>query len=194
MYLPLLHGVARATHPSERAVTLVEVMNFLTLGAVVFAIAMYGVARYTQHTKTAEAISAVSTLAKNAAASFNASDASQPSGADAASAHAMRHFPQSARTPVPADTGLIVGKRYRSSSADWARSPWKDLSFTIVQPQYYAYDFQAEGSGSAAKAFAKAQGDLDGDGEVSSFSLSVSVDAKLNAVVSANLESKNSEE
>jgi Tfp pilus assembly protein PilE len=176
-----------------RGATLIEVMNFVTLGAVVAAIAMYGVARYTRHTKTAEAVSAVTTLAKNAAATYDSSDASQPAGAGDAT-KTMRHFPPSARTPVPADASLVAGKRYRSTTADWGRSPWKDLNFSIVQPQHYAYDFHADGVGASAKAVASAAGDLDGDGATSSFSLTVTSDAKLNAVVSDALETKNPEE
>ncbi|NOU30889.1 MAG: hypothetical protein HOO96_23575 [Polyangiaceae bacterium] len=177
-----------------RAVTLVEVLNLLTLGAVVAALAMYGVARYTQHSKTAEAMSAVSTLAKNAATYYDASDATQPLGAAPDAAHAMRHFPTSAKTPVPEDAKLVEGKRYRSSSADWSRPPWKDLGFSIVQPQCYAYNFTSDGSGAQAKATATAQGDLDGDGERSYFSLSVTPDGKLNAVVAPTVETKNTEE
>jgi hypothetical protein len=172
----------------------VEVLNLLTLGAVVAALAMYGVARYTQHSKTAEAMSAVTTLAKNAATYYDASDSTQPLGAAPDAAHAMRHFPTSAKTPVPADPKLVEGKRYRSSSADWSRPPWKDLGFSIVQPQCYAYNFTSDGSGAQAKATATAQGDLNGDGERSYFSLSVSPDGKLNAVVAPAVETKNPED
>ncbi len=158
-------------------------MNFLALAAVLSALGMYALARYARHGKTVEAVSSVNSLASAAAEFYNASDATQPTGAAAQAAHAMRHFPPSARAPVPEDALSVRGKRYQSNLADWSASPWHDLRFKVVQPQCYQYAFEAQGSGATATAKVSAQGDLDGDGVRSTYSLSITPDGNLTGVV-----------
>ena len=169
-------------------------MNFLALAAVLTAIAMYALARYVRHGKTAEAIESVTRLAAGAADSYNRSDATQPSGASPQAVHAMRHFPPSARDSVPEDPLAVRGKRYQSNSADWAASPWRDLGFSIVQPQCYQYSYTAEGAGASAKATVTAQGDLDGDGTRSTYSLSIAPDEALEAKVAPQMTRQDPEE
>ena len=182
-------------HPgSRRAFTAIELMNFLALAAVLSAIGMYALARFVRHAKTIEAISSVNALAGGAAESFNASDATQPAGAAPAAVHAMRHFPPSARVPVPSEQSDVRGHRYQSNPADWSASPWRELRFSIVQPQCYRYSFEAEGAGATAKALVKAEGDLDGDGVRSTYSLEVTPDEGLKAQVSKTMTKKDAEE
>lgn len=169
-------------------------MNFVTLAAVLGTLAMVGVAKYLRHSKTAEAVGTLTTIAKSAAASYNASDSTQPTTSIPAAARAMRHFPLSAQVPVPEDASLVRGKRYRSSSADWAKTPWRELNFSMPQPQYYRYDFQSTGVGATGVATITAAGDLDGDGQTSLYTLRVVPDPALDAVVAPNVEIKDGEE
>lgn len=169
-------------------------MNFLALAAVLTAIAMYALARYVRHGKTAEATESVTRLANGAADYYNRSDATQPTGASPSAVHAMRHFPPSARLPVPEDPLAVRGKRYQSNSADWAASPWKDLQFSIVQSQCYRYAYEAQGAGPSAKATITAQGDLDGDATQSTYSLTVSPDDALEAKVAPQMTRQDPEE
>jgi Tfp pilus assembly protein PilE len=177
-----------------RGVSLVEAMNLLAIVALVAAVAMLGVARYIRHAKTAEAIGAVTTLAQSAAAYYDSTDQNQPAGTAPAAARAMRHFPIASTSSVPADLDNVKRRRYKSQAAEWAVSPWKELKFSMVQPQSYAYRFAAEGAGRTANARAQATGDLDGDGRSSLFSLRVSPDPSLNAVVAAEVEIKDANE
>ena len=172
----------------------VELMNFFALAAILTAVAMYALARYVRHGKTAEATESVTRLAAGAADYYNRSDATQPSGASPDAVHAMRHFPPTARAPVPEDPLNVRGKRYQSNSADWSGSPWRDLGFSIVQPQCYQYSYEAEGAGASAKATVTAQGDLDGDGTRSTYSLSVAPDDQLDAHVAPKMTRENAEE
>jgi hypothetical protein len=158
-------------------------MNFIGLAAILSAIGMYALARYVRHAKTAEAASSLASLAKASADYYNASDEKQPSGATPQAVHAMRHFPPSARAPVPEDQGAVRGQRYQSARADWDASPWRELHFSIVQPQCYRYDYQSEGAGAAAKATITAEGDLDGDGHRSHYSVTITPDEALSAQV-----------
>jgi hypothetical protein len=106
----------------------------------------------------------------------------------------MRHFPPSAPVPVPEEPLAVRGKRYQSNSADWSASPWKDLEFSIVQPQCYQYAYEASGAGGSAKATITAQGDLDGDGQRSTYSLSVAPDDSLEAKVAPQMTRQDPEE
>jgi type II secretory pathway pseudopilin PulG len=171
----------------RRGFSVVELMNFLGLAAVLTAIAMYALARYVRHGKTEEARASIARLATRAADFYNKSDGNQPAGAEPLAIHAMRHFPPSSRAPVPEDTLTVRGKKYQSASADWDVSPWKELEFSIVQPQCYQYSFEAEGAGAKAKAQVIAEGDLDGDGTRSKYSLMIAPDDTLTAVVAKEM-------
>ncbi|MEZ4263163.1 MAG: hypothetical protein R3B36_29010 [Polyangiaceae bacterium] len=160
-----------------------DLINFVGLAAVLSALGMYGIATWVRHSKTTEAVQAVANLATLSAEYYNASDATQPTGAAPDSVHAMRHFPPSSRAPVPEDALSVRGRRYQSNPADWAGSPWRELHFSIVQPQYYQYAFEATGTGANAKATAVAHGDLDADGRRSTFSLAIAPDGTLTARV-----------
>jgi hypothetical protein len=151
-------------------------MILVALVAVISAVAMYLLARYVRHSKTAEAIGSVTAIAEAAATYYESSDGAQPVGTTPDQARAMRHFPPSSNGTVPPSLDMVKGKRYQSSLADWAGPPWIDMRFSIPQPQYYAYSFDAQGSGVAARAAVTAQGDLDGNGKASTYSLGVSVD------------------
>jgi len=169
-------------------------MNFFALAAILSAIGMYALARYVRHNKTTEALESVTRLASGAADYYNRSDATQPAGAHPQDVHAMRHFPPSSRAPVPEDPLSVRARKYQSNAMDWAVSPWRELGFSIVQPQCYQYSFEAQGWGASAKALVVAEGDLDGDGTRSRYSLSIAPDANLNAVVSNDMERTSPEE
>jgi type II secretory pathway pseudopilin PulG len=177
-----------------RGFTAVELMNFLGLAAILSAIGMYALARYVRHAKTLEAVSSITSLAGAAAEYFNASDATQPTGAAPTAVHAMRHFPPGSRVAVPEDALSVRGRRYQSKLADWTTSPWRELRFSVVQPQCYQYSFEAGGAGASAKALVTAQGDLDGDGLRSFYSLAVEPDVGLAAQVAKTMTKKDMEE
>ncbi len=167
---------------SQLGFTMLELMNFLGLAAVISALAMYVVARYVRHSKTAEAIGSTTAIAQQAEVYYNESDAHQPAGTKPDSSHAMRHFPSSSRGSVPRLED-IKGKKYQSAIGDWATSPWLDLHFSMTQPQSYAYSFESTGSGITAKATAQAQGNLDGNEVYSTYMATVSPDDSLSAKV-----------
>jgi type II secretory pathway pseudopilin PulG len=164
-----------------RGFSIFELLNLLALTGLISAVAMYALARYVRHSKTAEAVGSLSTLARASAAYYDASDATQPVGTTPDAAHAMRHFPPSSTRSVPPILEDVRGKRYQSATADWATSPWHELQFSIPQPQWYSYSFLSEGSGATAKASAIARGDLDADGNVATYSITVVPDGSYRA-------------
>ena len=167
--------------------TLAEVLNFLGLAAVLAALGMYGLSRYLKHAKSMDGVSSATAIAQAAAQYYNDSDAKQPAGTKPDSAKAMRHFPASSRTSVPADFNDVKGKLYQSSIGDWSVSPWLDMRFSLSTPQCYAYSFESQGSGPSAQATAEARGDIDGNGINSTFRVSVAPDATATAKVDPNV-------
>lgn len=187
-------GIVALVTGRNRGFSAIELMNFFALAAILAAIGMYGLTRYIRHGKTAEARESVTRLATGAADYYNQSDSTQPSGAAPNQVHAMRHFPPSSRTAVPEDALSVRGKKYQSNSVDWASSPWRDLKFSIIQPQCYQYSFEAQGSGGAARAVVRAEGDLDGDTKLSKYSLNIIPDESLTAIVAKEMERTDPEE
>jgi hypothetical protein len=185
VFSPGLSGVGRATRrvALARAFTIFELLNLLAITGLISGVAMYALARYVRHSKTAEAVGSLATLAKASAAYYEASDATQPVGTIPDAAHAMRHFPPPSSHGVPPSLEDVRGKRYQSAAPDWAASPWHELGFSIPQPQCYAYSYASEGAGATAKAQAIARGDLDGDGTVATYALPIVPDGAFHAVV-----------
>jgi len=179
---------------SPRGFTILELLNALSLVAILAALGMYGVGRYVRYQKTLEAMGSVSAMAQAAVAYYNESDATQPAGGPQLAAHAMRHFPASSRGSVPQNAEDVRGKRYQSTRADWSPSPWRELNFSLVQPQFYRYSFESSGTGRAAVATAIANGDLDGSGTQSAYRQRVSVNDKFEAQLAPNIEKENPDE
>jgi prepilin-type N-terminal cleavage/methylation domain-containing protein len=179
-----------------RGVSLIELMNVLTLSAIAATLAMFGVSKYVHYRKIVEARDHVRTIAERAASADAQSDALQPTSAGAAG-RAMRHFPAGPpllRCYVP-DPKLIAGQAYRSAEADWKRSPWQELgNFAVSQPQNYAYAFTSEGAGITARAHAHAIGDTDKDGVQAKFTLTIKADTQFNAVIEKDIVEENPEE
>lgn len=166
-----------------RGFTLAELLATIGFVSLLAALAMYGVARYLRHSKTTEAISSTTAIAEAACAYYNESDANQPAGTKPDAAKAMRHFPPSSRASVPADDAAVRGKRFQSGVGDWSTSPWLEMGFKVMTPQYYAYSFESQGSGPSAQASATAHGDLDGNGVKSTFVATAAPDDTLIAKV-----------
>jgi Tfp pilus assembly protein FimT len=178
----------------SRGFTLSELLSTIGFVSILGALAMYGVARYLRHSKTAEAVSTTTAIAQAACVAYNASDANQPAGTKPDAARAMRHFPPASRASVPASVNDVRGKRFQSAAGDWATSPWLEMGFKISTPQLYAYSFESQGSGPSAQATAVAHGDLDANGVESTFRASAAPDGSLVAKVNTQVQQVDPEE
>jgi len=180
--------VTRSHRSKCRGFTLAELLATIGFVSLLAALAMYGVARYLRHSKTTEAVSSTTAIAQAACAYYNESDANQPAGTKPDAAKAMRHFPPSSRAAVPADEAAVRGKRFQSGVGDWSSSPWLEMGFKIMTPQYYAYSFESQGSGPTAQATAVAHGDLDGNGVKSTFIATAAPDGSQTAKVGKSVQ------
>jgi Tfp pilus assembly protein PilE len=178
----------------NRGLTPAELLGTIGFVTILGALAMYGVAKYLRHSKTAEAIASTAAIAQAACVYYNESDQNQPAGTKSDAAKAMRHFPPSTRAPVPASMEDVRGKRFQSALGDWTVSPWHDMDFKISTPQFYAYSFESQGAGPNAVATAIAHGDLDGNGITSTFRASAAPDDSLVAKLKGSVEQTDPDE
>jgi type IV pilus assembly protein PilA len=161
----------------KRGFTLVELMIVVAIVGVLAALAIYGVRRYILNSKTAEARNSIGQMSKDASSAFNREGmVADILTLGAATGVTNRFCAQAAKT-IPENDADIKGKKYQSKPSEWSAGDqftgWSCLKFTMQDPQYYKYSYEAVGTkGEEGENFtAGAAGDLDGNGTLSSFTL-----------------------
>jgi type IV pilus assembly protein PilA len=188
---------------SRAGFTLVELMIVVAIIGILAALAIYGVRRYLQSAKTAEAKNSLGAMGRGAIGAFEREETPPEALTEGTLSSQFTHdICGAAAATVPVGTPPS-GKKYQPSGiagADYDNGDsvngWKCLKFTMTNPQYYLYGYQGNrfGTGGSANtavlttvpampalpatsgAFrAYAHGDLDGDGVYSGFSMGGSV-------------------
>ncbi|WP_104986650.1 fimbiral protein pilA [Sorangium cellulosum] len=151
---------------------------------ILSALAIYGVSRYIASAKTAEAKNTIGAISRAAAAAYEREATAQGLLGEETSAGQTANGLCTSAEPVPADIQDVAGVKYQPRlvpgmdfDTGTPASGWRCLKFSIAQPIYYQYHYNA-GSGYIASASAAgatgfesaARGDLDGDGVLSTFS------------------------
>ena len=153
-----------------RGFTLVELMIVVAIVGVLAAIAVHGVRKYTNSAKSTEARNTIGQIAKNATTAF-ARDKMDPSLLGAGQSVIRSNVLCGSATPIPEELTSVASAKYQSNSEEWDAGSsvegWSCLMFSLDEPQYFQYDYQAEDTSAGFAAIAL--GDLDGDGEPSSF-------------------------
>ncbi|HNS98277.1 MAG TPA: type II secretion system protein [Polyangiaceae bacterium] len=150
-------------------VLLVVVGVMVVFIGILSALAIHGFTKYMKAAKTSEAKATVGMIAKSASAAFERELVAN----DGNAYHAMC---PSASNPVPQDIARVRGVKYQSNLTEWdvdraMNRGFACLGFSMANPQYYQYDYQASGSPALDRFQAIARGDLNGDGVTSSFVL-----------------------
>jgi type IV pilus assembly protein PilA len=159
---------------TKEGFTLVELMIVVAIVGVLAVLAVYGVRKYLANAKTAEARNSLGQLAKDAATAVEREKGTTALVAVGSNSTLMRSFCDSS-TEVPG--AAPTAQKYQSSKTDWSAGSavqgWQCLKFSLEEPQYYAYTYNATATDANSGGFnAQAFGDLNGDGILSTFSVS----------------------
>jgi hypothetical protein len=130
---------------------------------VLIGLSVYGVRRYIQDAKVAEAPNTLGSIALAYGATFK----ELPAPGKKATVKKLVSLPA-----VPAS--VPRGVKYQSSPDDW--KAWSAIHFAITEPQYFQYEVVAAKDGKTAEIIAR--GDLDGNGKASLFRLKIELDPK----------------
>ncbi|HEX2870665.1 MAG TPA: hypothetical protein VHP33_05400 [Polyangiaceae bacterium] len=132
------------------------------LGTLI-GLSVFGVRRYVQDAKTAEARVTIGEIAR----AYSAALKEPPPPGKKAAPKKLVSLPA-----VPAT--VPRGVKYQSSAADW--QAWAPIHFAFPEPQYFQYEVVAAKDGKSAEILAR--GDLDGNGKSSLFRIKIELDPK----------------
>jgi len=129
---------------------------------VMTGLAFYGVRRYIQNAKSAEARANLAQIVRLYAVSLDTANAGK------------RPPPNKLVSLPPVPATVPRGAKYQSSAEDW--KAWAPIHFNLTEPQYYQYQVVAAKDGKSAEILAR--GDLNGDGKASLFRVKIQLDPK----------------
>ncbi len=148
--------------------TLVELMIVVSIIGVLAALAIYGVARYLRHAKTAEATRALGAIENGSRQQY---ERETPWG-DPSSVMTLAWVHSFCPPDGPTPASVPMASKAPVVAGQWDTQGWACLKFAIDAPSYYSYQYASNsGTGTAAVYSAYAFGDLDGNGVQSTFRL-----------------------
>jgi type IV pilus assembly protein PilA len=146
--------------------TLVELMIVVAIIGVLASLAIYGVARYLKHAKTAEATRSLGAIESGARQQYSRET---PWGDPNSQMWVHTFCPTDGPTP----TVPPMASKAPFVPGQWDTPGWACLKFVMTGPTFYSYEYTSNSQlGTAAQYVASAYGDLDGNGTNSTFRVS----------------------
>lgn len=136
------------------------------------AVGVFGVRRYLQSAKTAEARSTIGSISRDVWAYMEREDIS---------GKRMQRFPAAPATPAKVPRGVVEIPTEKT----WSHATWRAIRFQEIGPMRFSYSIIPSKDGRSATV--RAQGDLDGDGKLSTFELSMKLNANDEVVASTDI-------
>ncbi len=145
--------------------TLVELMIVVAIIGVLAALAVYGVARYLKHAKTAEATRSLGAIENGARQQYQR----ETLWDSTAQSYVHTFCPSDGPTPPAAPKA----SKAPFTPGQWDTAGWACLKFMLTGPTFYSYEYSSNTqTGTDAVYTTSAYGDLDGNGTNSTFRLS----------------------
>lgn len=96
-------------------------------------------------------------------------------------------FPETEAPTPAANCCTFAGQRCAPNPLAWGTPTWNSLNFSIDDPHYYRYEYEASGTGPGARFTARALGDLDCDGNLSTFEMTGELQSSMEVTGSAGI-------
>jgi len=158
----------------EGGFTLIELMIVVAIIGILAAVAIPAFMKNARKAKTPEAVTNVKKLYDGARSYFE-----EESAGRASIVPIPKQFPQNDGTAITAPTSNFccgqAGKKCPPNPALWTTAAWNALKFSMDDPHYYWYTYQASGSEGTSIFSARANGNLDCDADTSTYEMIGSV-------------------
>ncbi|MFZ5786761.1 MAG: type IV pilin protein [Acidobacteriota bacterium] len=173
--------MARFLRQKVKGFTLIELMIVVVILGVLAAVAIPAFLKYIRRAKTSEAEEKLSALFRSSSSYFS----QEQVGRGALAVAIAQQFPvTAAETPGGCGAGICAGQldgRCVPNEDAWDMlATWQALNFSITDPHYFTYSYDAAGVNTASQFTARANADLDGDMSCSTFERAGFVTADLN--------------
>jgi type IV pilus assembly protein PilA len=162
--------MARMKTRIKKGFTLIELMIVVAIIGVLAAVAIPAFMKYIRKSKTTEAVENVKKIYEGARSYYM-----EESNARGSIVPIAKQFPDDGDTPLTPSTACCGGAGDKCDPAgavtQWDTSGWSALKFSMDDPHYFQYVYEATGTDTTAEFSARALGDLDCDSVLSTFEM-----------------------